>query len=65
MFLLYSNQFSGTILDSFTNLTALIHLDLHSNSLTSQIPDRIDQLQVLEERDLSKKFLRGKSQVIN
>ncbi|KAJ3023592.1 UNVERIFIED_CONTAM: hypothetical protein HDU68_008550 [Siphonaria sp. JEL0065] len=54
--LLYSNQFSGRILDSICQLTNLISLHLHQNQFTGRIPPDFNRL-----RDLKVLFLQNNS----
>nr|XP_017227347.1 PREDICTED: LRR receptor-like serine/threonine-protein kinase GSO1 isoform X2 [Daucus carota subsp. sativus] len=63
---LFGNRLSGSlpesigaIPESITNLTNMLSLDLHQNSLTGNIPADIGNLQFLEELDLSNNSLSG------
>nr|XP_025654504.1 probable leucine-rich repeat receptor-like protein kinase At1g35710 isoform X2 [Arachis hypogaea] len=64
---LYGNNLTGSIPESIGtlplslgNLTNLVELDLHENSINGHIPNSIGQMQNLEKLDLSSNLLNGR-----
>ncbi|CAL5051868.1 unnamed protein product [Urochloa decumbens] len=58
-FIAYNNRITGSIPDTFANLSKLLQLSLSGNNLSGKIPTRITAMNSLQDLDLSNNSLSG------